>query len=401
VLSHCPLNHIKFKSNENHLLAWLKKESIFVNSDSLGIKHPITISHFTQIATNILHLKNFREHLINQLMLIDLEADTAVKLAPYLKAAQLELMSNGDEFTTILPNFELYHTRLSHRHAPNQVATNVIGVKCKPRDGKLLSKFFTCLASETSKDQRNGTFLPKGSSYLLGPQTYAQVLTDNNFFLLNVATIPVNLEYTALFTVIDPHTTSNTDPISLHEHLLRKHWFLCIESVNCNKSLIITTKPNLPDACTWINENLEPMVCKSIPPGINPSSSQLLPRRLDKPSYSATIQSYAEILKKQFSLTSNPSATMTDNNRPSCKCQTTKLDYDSDTSAKSLSTTTMETTIENNSYLTPVTVTQAMPSDAQISELLSLKNEIVQLKTTIMTVVQQIVKAVASLHATQ
>ncbi len=46
-------------------------------------------------------------------------------------------------------------------------------------------------------------------------------------------------------------------------------------------------------------------------------------------------------------------------------------------------------------------ITQATSSDAQISELLSLKTEIVQLKTTIMTAVQQIVKAVASLHATQ
>jgi len=197
VLSQRPLNHIKFKSKENHLLAWLKKERIFVDSDSLGIERPITIGHFTQLATDILHLENFREHLINQLLLIDIDAATAGELAPYLKAAQLEAMSNGDEFANILPNFELYRTRLSHGREPNQVATDVIGVKCEPRDAKLLNEFFMRLASETSQDQRDGTFLPKGSSYLLGPATYAQVLKDNNFFLSNVATIPVNLEYGA------------------------------------------------------------------------------------------------------------------------------------------------------------------------------------------------------------
>jgi len=59
VLSNCNLSNIKFKSNENHLLAWLKKEHIFVESDSLGIEHLTTISHFTQIAPKITNLKNF------------------------------------------------------------------------------------------------------------------------------------------------------------------------------------------------------------------------------------------------------------------------------------------------------------------------------------------------------
>jgi len=125
-----------------------------------------------------------------------------------------------------------------------------------------------------------------------------------------------------------------------------------------------------------------------------------LPCHLDKPSYSATSQSYAEIFKKQFSLTSNPLATTTDNNQPPCKRQATKLDYDSDTLKKSLPTTPAATTTENNNYSTPAKANQATSSNAQISELLSLKNEIAQLKTTIMTAVQEIAQAVASLHAT-
>jgi len=69
------------------------------------------------------HLTNFRDHLVNQLMLIDIDADTAINLAPHLKTAQLEAMSNGDEFVTILPEFEIYRTHLSHGREPAQVKT--------------------------------------------------------------------------------------------------------------------------------------------------------------------------------------------------------------------------------------------------------------------------------------
>jgi len=87
--------------------------------------------------------------------------------------------------------------------------------------------------------------------------------------------IPVNLEYDAWFAVIDPNQTSESDPVSLHDHLMWKSWFLQIKSVAKNKCLIITTKPNLSEACKWIDMNLEVMIWKSIPQGINPPSSSL------------------------------------------------------------------------------------------------------------------------------
>jgi len=116
------------------------------------------------------------------------------------------------------------------------------------------------LALEMSTDRQDGTFLPKGAVHLLSQQTYEQVLKENNFFLTQVATIPVNLEYNAWFVVIDPNQTSESDPISLHEHLLRKPWFLRIESVGCNICNLVTTRPNLPEACAWLNENLEMLI---------------------------------------------------------------------------------------------------------------------------------------------
>jgi len=129
-------------------------------------------------------------------MLIEIEAATVIDLAPHLKQAQLDAMSSGDEFVS-LPSFEIYRTCLSHGREPSKVSTKVFGVKCAPQDAKLLSEFFTRLASETKNKQRDGIFIPKGAAYLLGPQTYKQILRDNNFFLTTIAPIPVNLTYNA------------------------------------------------------------------------------------------------------------------------------------------------------------------------------------------------------------
>jgi len=161
----------------------------------------------------------------------------------------------------------------------------------------------TCL--DTSNDQRNGIFLPKGAVHQLGLPTYEQMLKENNFFLTQVAMVPVNLEYDAWFTVIDQNAATDNELISLYEHLIRQPWFQRIESVGQNKCLIVTTRHNLPEARAWINANLEVMIQKSIPTGIDPPSA-LLPKRLNKPVYTKTSQSYADVLKKQFSLNSNP-----------------------------------------------------------------------------------------------
>jgi len=61
------------------------------------------------------------------------------------------------------------------------------------------------------------------------------------------------------------------------DHLIRKPWFLHIESVGKNKCLVVTTRSNLPEARSWIDGNLEMLVRKSILPGIDPPAA-LLPR---------------------------------------------------------------------------------------------------------------------------
>ncbi len=301
LLSNRSLGSIKFHSTDSHLLGWLKKAKVFLEADSLGTKRPITVSYFTKIDPTVTHLANFREHLINKLMLIEIDAETVIDLAPHLKPIQLEAMSNGNEFTAILPPFEVYKTRLSHGHDPMKITTEVIGVKGKLKDAKLLGEFFAIMASETSNNARDGVFVPKGAVHLLGIDTYARVLNDNNFFLDTVVTIPVNLEYAAWYAVIDPNQTNGNKPISIHDHLICQLWFLRIESVTRTKCWIVTTKSNLSVARQWLDDNLQPMVHKSIPAGINPSPS-CLPRQLDKLTYTKTSQSYADILNNNLLL---------------------------------------------------------------------------------------------------
>ena len=396
VLSNRSLGNIKFRSSDNHLLSWLKQERVFIESDGLGTERPVTIGYFTKIAADLTHLANFRDHLVNQLMLVEIDATTAIDLAPHLKNAQLEAMSNGDDFVPILPEFEIYRTHLSHGRKPAQVKTDVLGVKCAPRDAKLVTEFFTRMASETSSVQRDGVFLPKGAVHLLGPTTYEQVLKDNNFFLTTVATIPINLEHRAWYAIIDPTAPSDSELISLHDHLIRKPWFLRIEEVDRRKCLLVTTKSNLPAAREWIDTNLELMIRKSIPEGIDPPSSQL-PRRLDKPMYSASSKSYADALKKQFSLTSNATNTAAiDNTRPPRKRQAAVIDYDSDTSTEATAATVSDTS-KGNTPSTSKHSADQHPSNDYAIELLSIKKELTELRTMLTTAVEQFKTAIATL----
>jgi len=397
VLSTRSLGSIKFKSKENHLLAWLKKARVFLESDSLGTERPMTIGYFTKIAPDFTHLTNFRNELVTQLSMVDIDAETAITLAPHLKQAQLEAMLNGDDYVPILPIFKVYRTKITHGREPSQVSTEVIGVKGAPRDAKLLGEFFTRMAEETSNDHRDGMFLPKGAVHLLGIATFEQILKDNNFFLTTVATIPVNLEFDAWFALLDANHTSETEAISLHDHLLRQPWFIRLESVTRNKTVIVTTKSNLSAARAWIDENLEPMIRKSIPSDVEQPPSSLLPHRLDKTIFTTTSRTYADILKQQFSLEPNANKTTNDHNKPPRKRQAAKLDYDLDQSTEFTATPTAPTTIHSTGTTTSNTTTPKTQISAFVKDMTSIKHELAQLKDVIATAVAQWEEAIAAL----
>jgi len=148
----------------------------------------------------------------------------------------------------------------------------------------------------------------------------------------------------------------------------------------------------------WLDENLEPLIRKLIPMGIDPPSA-LLPHRLDKPVYTTTSKTYADVLKKQFSLASNTTITNTNNTQPLRKRTATLIDYDSDQLQESPYTGTPLTNTHSNA--TTAMIPPATTPNAYAMELLSLKQELAQLKTAIVMAVEQILTAIASIHATK
>jgi len=147
----------------------------------------------------------------------------------------------------------------------------------------------------------------------------------------------------------------------------------------------------------WIDTNLEWLICKSIPPDIDPLSSLLL-RCLDKLVYTATSHTYADILKKQFSLALTPINNEIDNNKPPRKRQAKILDYDSDQSTGSLTTVTNSTSSLPCNLL-PHGTPKAVTVD-YAAELASLRTELQSLWNLITTTVTQLKTEIASLHPT-
>jgi len=119
-----------------------------------------------------------------------------------------------------------------------------------------------------------------------------------------------------------------------------------------------------------------------------------------------TSQTYADILKKQFSLAPDSTTTTTDNLRPPKKRQATVIDYDSDQSVEETSSnknaTTQSTGIPtNNATATNNTTTHATTTPIIATEVLSLKQELHQLKEIIAMAVTQIKEAMATLLDTK
>jgi len=92
--------------------------------------------------------------------------------------------------------------------------------------------------------------------------------------------------------------------------------------------------------------------------------------------HSASSQSYANVLKKQFLLAPNATTATTENNRPPQKRQAASIiDYDSDASTDATSTTTTATTSTPSQCNSNPTKDTTPPHD-YATELQSIKTEI-------------------------
>jgi len=124
------------------------------------------------------------------------------------------------------------------------------------------------------------------------------------------------------------------------------------------------------------------MLHKLILEGIDPPPS-CLPRQLDKPTYTKMSQSYADILKKQFSLTPHANQATIATTRTPHKQQATILDYDLTqlTEYPPLKTKATNLSSNTNAVATTTALTTTAATDCTMA-LLELKNEISMLKTS-------------------
>jgi len=112
----------------------------------------------------------------------------------------------------------------------------------------------------------------------------------------------------------------------------------------------------------------------------------------------ATSQTYADILKMQFSVAATPTASATASNQPLHKWQATLIDYNSDGLTASTAPTAASN-ISSQHMVASSTAPMARPAN-YAAELLSLKAEIISLCNIITDAVAQFKSTIAS-HPTQ
>jgi len=117
--------------------------------------------------------------------------------------------------------------------------------------------------------------------------------------------------------------------------------------------------------------------------------------------FSASSRSYADALKKQFSLVLTAAHSTTDHTRPPRKRQAVIIDYNLD----QLSSAANPSTPADKKSPSPYdhhsnSPTATTTTTDYANGLLSIKKEISDLKTLITTVVEQFTTAIKSLHAT-
>jgi len=320
MMSEQTVREIKFDSTQmTPFMDWLKKEKIFLESDSLGITKTMTVGYLTKLHSKITN-RTFLKPLLNDFLSdVILPPELACNLDPSLKQQYETAKANGDFFVPAPPPFEIFKTHISYGRDDKKIKTDVIGIKCAVEKGQLLKEFFTQMSNPMDLDTRIGTFIPSGTVHLIGTDAYAKLLCDNNLFLQNIATVPIGDFQHATLDI--PYSTDNStdiDAITLEDTILAQPWCLSLEkSTTANKVIIVTTKGQLEAARAWTDNILPDLYSQHISDKIDVTTLQkLIPRRLDKPVITAASANYAKQLQHRTSIVTATPTKQNQLNRP-------------------------------------------------------------------------------------
>jgi len=226
-----------------------------------------------------------------------------VKLDPSLKATIDQAKSNGDFFNPEVPNFKIYKTKLVHgRDKKTKVETDVLGIKSAAPQARLLKEFFAQLGSPVNYEKQLGVFVPMGAVHLLGMANYVNMICNNNQFIHSMVTIPVgNFQHDTLDIPFSIDTSTDIDKTTLLELIAEQTWCPSVEkTMIVNKVLLTTTKPQLEQARTWVDNTLIDIYNQHIDNKLDVTTiCHLTPRHLDKPMLMTASTLYAGMLKQR------------------------------------------------------------------------------------------------------
>jgi len=316
VLSERTINEIKFDRQKPQFLEWMKKNKLFFESDSLGVNKTTTIGYLTRLHPQLTNRTNLKKLLNVALEEITIDPNLAVELDPALKEHHTDAMSNGDDFSPVVPPFEVYKTRLIYG-SDKKTYTNVIGIKCASSQAKLLKEFYSQLASPEIYEKQIGVFIPTGAVHLLGTEKYLQLIRENNAFLNDITTIPLgDFQHPTLDIPFSTDSTTDIEQTTLQDLIAEQPWCLGVERTNLNnKVMITTTKTQILQAREWLDQQLPLIYQQNVADKLDVTMlDRLIPRRLDKPVLTAASTAYAKTLQNRATIT-----TPNDNTKPLTK----------------------------------------------------------------------------------
>ncbi len=320
MMSERTVREIKFDTTQmTPFMEWLKKEKIFLESDSLGITKTATVGYLTKLHSKITNRTFLKPLLTDYLSDVILSPELACELDPSLKKQYDEAKANGDFFVPAPPPFEIFKTHISHGRDEKKIKTDVLGIKCAVEHGQLLKEFFTQISNPMDMDTRIGTFIPSGTVHMIGTDAYAKLLCDNNLFLQNISTVPIgDFQHATLDIPYSEDSSTDIDAMTLADTILMQPWCLSIEKSNTeNKVILVTTKGQLTEARAWADNILPDLYTQNISDKIDVTTlKHIIPRRLDKPMVTAASTTYAKQLQQRTSLVTATPTKQNPLNRP-------------------------------------------------------------------------------------
>jgi len=299
------LRDIKFDTTTPHkFIDWLKKEQVFVESDSLGVQKMVTAGYFFKLHPRLTNRTTLKALLIDELNDIVLDPDLACTLDPSLNDKHLKAMSNGNFFNPEVPPFELYQTDLTYGRDKARIETKTIGIKCEMTKLRLLKEFFAHLSNPMDLKTRIGLFVPTGAVHTIGQEAYTNLICDNNVFINSITMIPLgDFQHATLDIPFSLDKTTDIEQMTLAEEIMDQTWCISVEkTITTNKVLVVTTHGQLAQARKWFDD-VFPILCENnISDKIDVTMlKHMTPYRLDKPILMAAATTYAEKLKLRTS----------------------------------------------------------------------------------------------------